>query len=146
MSISLGASGLTRWTRRTSNGHRTIRYSSSCLRPSFLSPRLLLGNVPTINSCLQIRDITYLRTFKLTGAKSERADTLRTRRGDPKGVSGCTAGDAASLTSLSVMLRKRAYTPMCLRAGAISTMRNRPDSTIGNARFVDIVCVKELFE
>ena len=52
----------------------------------------------------------------LTGAKSERAVTLRTRRGSNTGDSGCTSGDDVSLISLSVMLKKRAYVSMCLNA------------------------------
>ena len=60
--------------------------------------------------------MTYLRTFKLTGAKSERADTLRTRRGPDREVSGCIDSDTVSLISPSVMLRKRAYVSICLSA------------------------------
>ena len=42
--ISLGKSHLKKWTLHTNNGHLTRRYSSSCLRPSFRSPRFLLEN------------------------------------------------------------------------------------------------------
>ena len=54
----------------------------------------------------------------MTGAKSERADTLRTRRDPNRGVSGCTDSDTVSLISPSVMLSKRAYVSMCLSAAA----------------------------
>ena len=56
----------------------------------------------------------------LTGAGSERADALRTRRDSNIGVSGCATGDDVSLISLSATFRKRAYVSICLivRGGA----------------------------
>ena len=83
----------------------------------------------------------------LTGAKSESADTFRTRRDSDIGASARNNGDAVSLISLSVMLRKRAYVSMCLVvARAVSAMRNRRGYTIENARYVDIVRIKEFLE
>lgn len=95
------------------------------------------------------RVTAYLRTFKLTGAKSERAETFRNLRGSNRGVSGCTTGDNASLISLSVMLRKRAYVSMCLSAvgpPSNSVLCNRPVCNAKDARFVDIVHVQEFPE
>lgn len=44
-------------------------------------------------------------TFKLTGAKSDRAETLRTLREPITGVSGCAGGDVVVSKSLSAICK-----------------------------------------
>jgi len=81
-----------------------------------------------------------LLTLKLTGAKSDRAETLRTRVADDTGVPG-TFGEASPWSTTSSSAHNASEKErMCLESSEVVL-----ESVRANSRVVHIICSKQSF-